>query len=402
MKNYLKIFGILFLLVPLLTNCEDDVAEKYEVTVTVNYPDGYDETVAAGVTVKVTGVQTSVSDSAITDDSGIATFNLASGQYNFSVVEETNDFAFNGILEGESVTAETALSITFQAVSLEGGLVIKEIYYTGSRTPEDGSYYADQFHEIYNNSDEIIYLDGLCIGVLQQSGASENIWVDDNGDFFPRLPLQFYVWYIPGSGTDYPLEPRTSIVIAQDGIDHQTDADGNSNSPVNLGDADWETYCGDINGGKDADAAGVPNLSMMFTTTTSMYDWLHSVFGAAEIIFRLPDGTDPVSWAEDLDNLSTQPNSTSTTEYLMVPKEYVIDAVEVVRADETKQFKRLPDDLDAGKVWCSDTYISKSIRRKVKQIIDGNVIYKDTNNSSEDFLSDQDPTPGEHPTTVDN
>jgi hypothetical protein len=35
-------------------------------------------------------------------------------------------------------------------------------------------------------------------------------------------------------------------------------------------------------------------------------------------------------------------------------------------------------------------------------IVDGRVIYKDTNNSSEDFLHDLDPTPGENPSTVEN
>ena len=401
MKKVLK--SLIILSVILFAGCEeDDVAVKYEVTVTVEYPEGYGETHAKGVTVKAKQVFSAAMNSAITDNSGVATFNLEAGEYNFSVVHETEEFAFNGVLDGQSIADKTSLSITFEAVRSEEDLVIKEIYYTGSRTPEGGRYYADQFHEIYNNSDEVIYLDGLGIGLLQQTSSKENIWVDGNGDFLRRLPLQFHVWFIPGNGTDHPLEPRTSIVIAQDGIDHKTDPDGNPDSPVNLGNADWESYCGDINGGKDADAAGVPNLSLMHTNTTSMYDWLHSVFGAAVVIFRLPQGTDPVTWASDPANLSTEPGSTSPREYLMVPKEFVIDAVEVVRAEAEKQYKRLPNELDAGKVWCSDTYVSKSVRRKVKQIIDGKVIYKDTNNSTEDFLGEQDPTPGVHPTVVDN
>lgn len=85
----------------------------------------------------------------------------------------------------------------------------------------------------------------------------------------------------------------------------------------------------------------------------------------------------------------------------MVPSDYVIDAVEVVRVEENKRYKRIPDALDAGKVWCSGTYVSESVRRKVKQIIDGKVIYQDTNNSSNDFLGSQTPTPGVHPTVVD-
>ncbi|HMT67602.1 MAG TPA: DUF4876 domain-containing protein, partial [Bacteroidales bacterium] len=48
------------------------------------------------------------------------------------------------------------------------------------------------------------------------------------------------------------------------------------------------------------------------------------------------------------------------------------------------------------------TYNSKSVRRKVEKILDGKVIYKDTNNSYNDFINDQVPTPFVHPTTVDN
>ncbi|UOB16061.1 DUF4876 domain-containing protein [Abyssalbus ytuae] len=397
-------FLFLTIMVLFFTACSDDdnVAQTYTATVTVTYPNGYDESVAEGITVTITHSLSGSFYSAITDASGTATFEeLEAGIYEVSAVGETEEFALNGVLDGVTVSADASFEITLEATALEGGLVFKEIYYTGSKTLEDGSYYSDQFHEIYNNSDETIYLDGLCIGLLNPTSSSESVWVDNEGELMNELPLQFHVWYIPGDGDDYPLEARTSIVIAQDGIDHQTDEAGNPNSPVNLGSANWETYCGDINDGKDADAPGVPNLSMMFTTSTTMYDWLHSVFGSAVVIFRLPEGTDPVTWAEDPANLMTKPGSTSTTEYLMVPKDYVIDAVEVVRVEEEKRYKRLPSDLDAGKVWCSGTYVSESIRRKVKQIIDGKVIYQDTNNSSEDFLGSQTPTPFEHPLTVD-
>lgn len=403
MKKRVVILVLIFVAL-IYTGCSEDeqIAQKYTVNVTVKYPEGYTTNLlASGVTVSIKSISGTDEFILTTNNEGMAEFSLEAGQYNISVAQEQEDFAFNAVEENVSVSENTSLELNLKAVALKGGLVFKEIYYTGSKTPKGGYYYSDQFHEIYNNSDETIYLDGLCIGLMQPSSSSASPWVDEEGNLMTKLPLQFYVWYIPGSGKDYPLEARKSIIIAQDGIDHQTDSQGNTNSPVNLGNANWETYCGDINGGRDADAPGVPNLEMMFTSTTTLYDWLHSVFGAGVIIFRLPEGTDPVQWAEDPDNLSTKPGSTSSTKYLMVPSEYVIDAVEVVRAEENKRYKRIPDELDAGKVWCSGTYVSESIRRKVKQIIDGKVIYQDTNNSSNDFLGSQTPTPGENPTTVD-
>ncbi len=50
----------------------------------------------------------------------------------------------------------------------------------------------------------------------------------------------------------------------------------------------------------------------------------------------------------------------------------------------------------------TENYSGLSIRRKVESITDdGRAILKDTNNSSADFLTDQIPTPGIIPSTVD-
>ena len=58
--------------------------------------------------------------------------------------------------------------------------------------------------------------------------------------------------------------------------------------------------------------------------------------------------------------------------------------------------------FDAGIVYMEKPYAGKSIRRKVESITEaGRVIFKDTNNSTEDFLRDQTPTPGIIPTVVD-
>jgi hypothetical protein len=385
-----------------ISSCADDEeAAKYTVTVSVAYPSGYDS-IASNLLVKVVNAQTLKIDSAYTDTSGVASFQLPAGIYHVTAIGETDDFAFNGTLDNVTVSAAANLSVTLNASSLQGGLVFKEIYYSGSKTAAGGSYYSDQFLEIYNNSDNVIYLDNVCVGCLApSSSSSKSVWVDTEGNLLPNLPLQLFVWYIKGTGTEYPLQPRTSIVIAQDGINHQSDSLGNANSPVNLGNASFEFYCGDINSGKDADAAGVPNMTLMYTTTTTAYDALYPVAGPAMILFKLPDGVDPAAFASDAANLSTAPGSTAATKYLLIPKQYVIDAVESVQAEESKRYKRVPSDLDAGYAYCSSTYNSKSIRRKVKQVIGGKVVYKDTNNSTEDFLIDQTPAPFIQPGSVD-
>lgn len=402
---FLLIFAVFLLL---FSSCDDgeEAAVRYTVDVTVQYPEGYTDGAAADIEVKATNTQTGTAVSFETNTNGVAQFTLVSGIYTFSVVHETEEFAFNGLLENTTVAADQSLTVTLVASSLSGGLVFKEIYYSGS--PIEGNtgttaYLSDTFTEIYNNSDEVIYLDNIGFGVLDPVVSNNpSPWVDENGNLPDRLPLFGYSFYFKGSGTDYPLAPRTSIVIAQDGIDHQTDPAGNPLSPVNLGNADWELYVGDINKGKDADAPGVPNMELLHTTTTTAFDASYSVFGGAMVIFRFPENTDPADFASNEANLSTKPGTTSSTQYLRIPKEYIIDVVECVNHDTNKRNKRVPSDLDAGYTFISSgTYSGKSVRRKVKQVIDGKAIYKDTNNSTEDFLQDQTPTPFVHPTTVD-
>jgi hypothetical protein len=96
--------------------------------------------------------------------------------------------------------------------------VFKEIFYTGSKTEAGGNYYSDQFHEIYNNSDAVIYLDGLCIGLSTPLGSTATVWVNQDGSIMDRIPITFHALMF-GTGQQYLLQPRTSIVLAMDAID---------------------------------------------------------------------------------------------------------------------------------------------------------------------------------------
>lgn len=401
--NFLFISAVSLLV---FSSCEDEekAAVKYTVAVTVQYPDGYDGT-ASDIEVKATSSPAGTTVSGKTNADGVAQFSLTSGIYSFTVSHETEEFFFNGLLENTTIAEDKSLTITLHASVRSGGLVFKEIYYSGSRIPgssSSSSYFHDSFTEIYNNSDEVIYLDNIGFGALDPAASnSPSPWVDENGNLQDPLPLYGFSFYFKGSGTDHPLEPRTSIVIAMDGIDHKDDPAGNPDSPVNLGNADWELYVGHINNGRDADAPGVPNMEVLHTTATGLVDALYSVFGSAMVIFKFPEGVDPAAYATDQANLSTKPGTTSSVQYLRIPKGYVIDIVECVNHDG-RHNKRVPADLDAGLTFIeAGTYSGKSVRRKVQQIIGGKVIYKDTNNSTEDFLKDQTPTPFVHPTTVD-
>ena len=68
----------------------------------------------------------------------------------------------------------------------------------------------------------------------------------------------------------------------------------------------------------------------------------------------------------------------------MIPKDWVIDGVECVVSASSAN-KRIPNNIDAGFTYIQTKNLGNSVCRKIDEIIDGRIIYVDTNNSSEDF-----------------
>lgn len=395
----------IFLMGFLTFSCKKNVTPTYTLTLALTFPSGFNlASVPDGTEVKLISSETGRETIVLTvGGTGIISSLLTEGTYNgstgFTVKVGPDEYVFNGVLSNVLLNKDSNIPMQLVLSKNTGGFIFKEIYYAGSKTPDAKPYPSDQFLEIYNNSNETLYADGLCFSVLEPVAAKPSVWVNTDGSIMDKLPCTYQAWIIPGTGKEHPVLPGKSIVIAEDGIDHKTDPNGNSLSPVNLGKAEWETYV--AASGKDTDSPGVPNLVMMYTTSVLMQDWTMSVDGSAVILYRLPGAWD--QFVADPTNLNTKPGITSTTQYLMIPKSYVIDAVEIVQLDETKRYKRLPIELDAGYTYLdAGSYSSKSIRRKAKLIVDGRVIYKDTNNSTADFLHDLVPTPWVNPTAVEN
>jgi len=101
---------------------------------------------------------------------GIYTITLSS--------EKAQDgFTYNysgNVVNVDIVTNNKQISVNVGA-SKSGALVLKEVYYCGSKTPTGGSYFRDQFYEIYNNSETVQNVRGLCIAILNPLTATENL-----------------------------------------------------------------------------------------------------------------------------------------------------------------------------------------------------------------------------------
>lgn len=263
--------------------------------------------------------------------------------------------------------------------STSNPFVIKEYYYSGCLTEAGKSYSADQFVEIYNNSDEVQYVDGLSL-VEHESYDIEPYYFS----FLEDTIVVRMIWTIPGEGADYPVEPGSSVVLARDAFDHKSDPLGNPLCPVDLGHAEFEFFVYTASG-DDIDGAYSTNLIEDLFTFRGNDISFHTRGGSAIALVQIP-GSDEERKEFIANNLILKDDLTSTRFYGKIPVSFVIDAVEVVWDEAHAVYKRLPIELDAGYTYNPEGSRSGlGLRRKIQNVIDGRVIYKDTNNSTEDF-----------------
>jgi len=261
--------------------------------------------------------------------------------------------------------------------SMAGGLVIREFYYSAVT-----GYIYDGFTEIYNNSNQAIRVDSLFIGATR-SAASNNTSASSPYNFLTVHPNEVYlnqVYMIPSTGVEKYLEPGKSLVIALDAFNHKSDPNGNINSPVDLGDADYEVYWRFPSNQPDIDFPDVPNMIHIHAGSTSGFDWNIGINGAGMVIFKVDDIEKlPVIFEPDA-------RTAGTTQYMGVPVEHIIDGVDATaNSSILLSNKRLPTTVDASMTFTGATLKGYSVRRKVKSVIEGRTIFMDTNNSAVDF-----------------
>jgi hypothetical protein len=238
-------------------------------------------------------------------------------------------------------------------------LVINEIYYCGP--PNKAFYFYDQFVELYNKSNDTVYLDGmiLCRGRQYQHPEMET------NDFVQAI----YVFQFPGApltGREYPLAPHEITVVAGDAYNHSQIV----TTALDLSFAQWEFY-NPYGGDFDTPA---PNVSNILPETT--VDFLINLSHNAVI---LADGS----------NFYYGEVREAGGQYIHIPIKNVLDAVEYASSIEKQ--KEVTSRVDAGFAGVGiSKYSGKSTERRI--------IGFDTNNSSLDFINLDAPTPGyQHP-----
>jgi hypothetical protein len=254
-----------------------------------------------GATVQATRTGSTATETATTDDQGVASFqDLLPGNYQITAVR-TLSVGELAQLDGAGVRIDAlgggqALTVTAPSsaytVQLSGGsrgsLVLSEVSHSLIRDPAAGDYYSGQFFEVYNNSDTIIYLDGKTLFTGLRG------WHDIPD---PNFGCAYYdpynydslgIWSdrtyrFPGAGTDYPLAPGEVAVLATDAIDHSTIVNGG----LNLTSADFE-----FRGSADVNNPGVPDMLSIGTADGGILGNGLIMFNTREVL-ALADHVDP-------------------------------------------------------------------------------------------------------------
>jgi len=243
-----------------------------------------------------------------------------------------------------------------------GRILIEELFYAGSPEAAGSDHYnADQFIELYNHSEEPVDLTGMLLGDVYGLAGEINPGYSPDS-YASSDPERLYfenLWRIPGESGAVILYPGETLLIAQDGTNHQPF------SAVDSSGADFEAYVD--SSGNDQDYA-VPNLESVHYTAG--YDWLMTVFGPS--VALLEAGSE-----EDLEDVTTDDG---WWDLKAVPVGRVIDAIDALMDGESGAYKRLPAAVDEGFIYVSDTYSGESVRRVLE---DG--VPVDTGDSSVDF-----------------
>ena len=349
------------------------------------------------VTIKIQNKERPFSYSAHPGADGVAELLLQPGKYDVlassvfpdlgvAVSGSQPDFLLseNGIISEDGAVAAPELTIVLN-VSTPGELVFREIYYHGCVTLEGASYTKDTYLEIYNNTGahgRTLYLDSLCIAALYPANSTtgSNAWAGRD-----TIPVFQMIWMFPGDGHTYALAPGESAVVAAiAAVDHS----GRCTSGLNLSKAHFGCY--DEALPKHEIAAGVTPMVMYMTGQGTA--WALSIHSPAVVLFKPSMGM--AKYMEDAATWERYaPGESSGTRYRHIAKEWILDGVDCADSPSAS-IKRLPASIDASYVWMrSSHYSGKCISRALEFTEDGIDFYRDTNNSAEDFIPDQSPSP---------
>lgn len=394
-----RFYLILTTIVVLFTACDkEDEVRLSTINVTLQMASDYSSIPLTGVFVKILNTADNYTDSIQTDMLGKVVFeDLPPGNYNVSAsLTLTEEQAFAATGYNQSITLN-AISNGVAPMPGEvrnvnivldgkpaGSLLIKQFYYPAGKVPAlPLLFFKDQFVEIYNNSDEVIYADGLYIAAVAPNApgfANDKVTTLTIGEYiYTEKVLQ-----IPGDGNDYPIQPGKSMKIAMNAIDFTesgkyTGTVDNTDSDFEVNEVPWLQERG-LTANTFFISPDNPDVEDVVITymrpENGVYFYFNSNGSSVVITRQSPDFDNPV-YDENFPN----------TPLFRIPAEEIIDGIDFLASESAISFKRLPSSIDAsfGFIAGGSSRSGKTAVRKTAKTVDGRDILMDTNNTANDF-----------------
>lgn len=341
-----KFIYILLAAAAAFTACKkDDSAKINDVTVQVLVNN---EPVADAVEVTVTDKSTSTAYTATTVG-GTASFKLVAGIYEASATYYSESSIYNGTNSSVAVVDGGANAFTLNlAESTTSQVIIKELYFGGCMDNAGAKHYqTDRYVILYNNSPVEADASKLAFGMGCPSNAhATNPYMKDGKvSYTDYIPAWSAVWWFQGN---VKIAPYSQIVIAINGaIDHTATY---SNS-VNLSAADYVFYDPEVFNNTANYPA--PSASIQTSNYLKAYcyglgnAWAISNSSPAFFVFS-PEATTAKDFVTNTDNVES-PTGKQAMNCAKIPVSWVKDGVEVFdNANLQKSNKRLLDSVDAG------------------------------------------------------
>ncbi len=310
------------------------------------------------------------------------------------IVRVSDDYSYPIRAYEQSLTLAEEQTLQMQAypVHESNDFVLAEIFFAGTQTPEGKNYIGDKYFVLVNNSDSLLYADGI---VLVESKFKNTKKFTVTPDIMSSAMAADAIYRVPGDGKQFPVLPGRAFLIADNAMDHR---EVNSQS-FDMSDADVEWYDVSTNANvTDVDNPDVPNMNKIYCYTLTI--WVPNNQGNTTFaIGRMPADLTDEQYLQDYRYDYDYINVTQAGTFEMsgsayrFPNAWIIDAVNMCPHSDF-QWTSVHESLDAGFAFVGETgsdktRFGKCVRRKVGD--DGKLI--DTNNSSEDFLMAQNADP---------
>lgn len=411
MKKSLFILSIIAL-IALASSCQQKLDELLsespyldgtkKLNISLVYPPAFKHELKEGAQVTIINPTNGAVYNLLSNSEGKVSIDLQYGFYRVSVTDKGTPISgaipiFNRSVDQirliDTEKGDMNLNIEL-ALSYAGQLLIKEVYYRGCTGLDNRNFQYDKYLSLYNNSNEVAYLDSVCLGVVDSYNASnkptEWSYINSEGQRVIRdtVPIIEAVWQFPGTGTSHPLQPGEEVVIALAAAVNHTILRPMS---VNLDvPGYWVCYNQRYTNSMFHPSPG-PNLANHWLNLLwkegSATAFPFSTSSPAPVIFRIPE-VGAQAYVNNPANRSRKPGSTSATEYVMIPSSWILDGVECF--DSETRNKRLPATIDATYILMTNDqrYLGKTIHRNIDEAATaaaGRIVYMDTNNSANDF-----------------